>query len=111
MSIEMKITDFSFRAKLNDLKQIKKLAMPKIYDEFVKLTPIATGNAKANTSLDSNQAIQANYPYAAVLDTGRGFRDGQMRGSKQAPIGMSEPTKEFAKKLIPQIVQQLSRRR
>jgi len=84
--------------------------MPQLEKEFVKNTPIATGNAKANTRL-SGLVIEADYPYAFVLDAGRSFRDGQMRGSEQAPAGMSEPTREFAKRLIPQLIQQLARKR
>ena len=63
------------------------------YQEFIKNTPIKTGNAKRNTSLQGNQII-ANYNYANVLDKGRGYRDGQMRGSEQAPQGMTKPTIE-----------------
>jgi hypothetical protein len=63
------------------------------YQEFVKNTPVKTGNAKRQTSLQGNQII-ANYNYAEVLDLGRGFRDGQMRGSEQAPQGMTKPTIE-----------------
>jgi len=63
------------------------------YQEFVKNTPVKTGNARRSTSLQGNQ-INANYNYAEVLDQGRGFRDGQMRGSVQAPRGMTEPTIE-----------------
>jgi hypothetical protein len=66
------------------------------YQEFVKNTPIAKkngGNAKRSTSLQGNQIV-ANYNYANVLDKGRGYRDGQMRGSEQAPQGMTKPTIE-----------------
>jgi hypothetical protein len=110
MTTELKFIDLQFKAKLADLANIKAKAMPLIYAEFVKNTPIATGNARLSTQLN-NGNIEANYPYADVLDAGRGFRDGQMRGSEQAPDGMSNPTKEFAKKLIPQLIQQISRRR
>jgi len=110
MTVKFSIQDTQFKAKLHDLAQIKQLAMPQLYAEFVKNTPVATGLAKANTQF-TNGKIEANYPYAFVLDAGRGFRDGQMRGSVQAPKGMSDPTKEFAKKLIPQIVQKLASKR
>jgi hypothetical protein len=43
----------------------------------------------------TNNTILAGYPYAGVLDAGRGMRDGQMRGSNQAPKGMTEPTLKF----------------
>jgi len=109
MTVKFGIQDTKFKAKLHDLQQIVSLAMPQLEKEFIKNTPVKSGNAKANTSLKGN-VIEANYPYAFVLDAGRGFRDGQMRGSDQAPHGMSEPTKELAKKIIPQIVQKIGRR-
>lgn len=61
------------------------------YKKFVDVTPVKTGNAKRNTKKSGN-SIDANYPYAQVLDEGRGMRDGQMRGSTQAPKGMTQPT-------------------
>lgn len=61
------------------------------YQQFVKHTPIKTGNAKRNTRLKGT-TIDADYAYGDVLDKGRGYRDGQMRGSEQAPKGMTEPT-------------------
>ena len=68
----------------------KKLAQEG-YKKFREVTPQRTGNAKRNTKLNGTE-IQTNYPYARVLDDGRGFRDGQMRGSTQAPDGMTKPT-------------------
>jgi hypothetical protein len=50
--------------------------------QFVKLTPIDTGNARRKTSLNTRQVIEANYPYAQRLDQG---------WSKQAPQGMTKP--------------------
>lgn len=61
------------------------------YRKFVDVTPENTGYAKQNTRLAGNE-IHADYPYAGVLDEGRSYRDGQMRGSEQAPKGMTEPT-------------------
>ena len=69
------------------------------YQEFVKKTPVRTGNARKNTSLQGT-TINANYSYAEVLDKGRGFRDGQMRGSEQAPRGMTQPTIEALRQYI-----------
>ena len=101
MTVNLKFTDLQFKAKLADLAQIKAIAMPQVYREFVKLTPIDTGNARASTQLVNND-IQANYPYAGKLDEGY---------SNQAPDGMTHPAMEYAKQLIPQIVKQISNKR
>jgi len=94
-------------AKLNKAIKIKQTVMPQVFQKFKDLTPVANqkgkrlgGNAKNNTTIDNNYVIHADYQYAQVLDQGRGYRDGQMRGSDQAPRGMSEPSKEYAKQLI-----------
>jgi hypothetical protein len=110
MTVKATIQDTQFKAKLGDLKKFKSIVMPQLYAEFVKNTPVATGNAKVNTSM-KDTTITANYPYAFVLDAGRGFRDGQMRGSVQAPDGMTEPTIELAKKLIPKVLKDLGSKR
>ena len=101
MTVNLKFTDLQFKAKLADLAQIKAIAMPQVYREFVKLTPIDTGNARNSTQLINNE-IHANYPYADRLDTGY---------SDQAPDGMTHPAMDYAKRLIPQIVQQISNKR
>ena len=64
------------------------------FDVFRKNTPIKTGNARSNTSLQGNE-IHASYPYAAVLDKGRHMTASGARGSLQAPKGMTEPTIKF----------------
>lgn len=76
------------------------------FQEFYKMTPVnknpkakTRGNAKRMTTLSGNQ-IKANYPYANVLDQGRGYRDGQMRGSDQAPEGMTKPAIEELRKYV-----------
>lgn len=55
------------------------------YKVFLKNTPIASGAARRNTTLNGSE-IRANYPYAGKLDAGR---------SRQAPNGMVEPTLKF----------------
>jgi hypothetical protein len=105
-TVDMKLDFSKLTTKLNDLKKVRDQAMPLIYAEFKKDTPVDKGNARANTTYHAN-IIEAKYPYASVLDAGRGYRDGQMRGSEQAPKGMSEPTKEFAKKLLPQLIKKI----
>lgn len=61
---------------------------------FKSSTPVKTGNARRRTTTTARE-IRADYAYASVLDAGRGFRDGQLRGSEQAPNGMTEPTLQF----------------
>lgn len=93
-------------AMTNSLKRIQN-KLNKIpqeaYKEFVKNTPIKTGNAKRNTKL-KGKTIEANYQYAQVLDKGRHMTSRGMRGSEQAPEGMSKPTQEFIQKRITKIL-------
>jgi hypothetical protein len=89
----------SIQKKLNNLPK-------EAYQEFVKITPIAKkngGNAKRNTKL-KGKTIEANYTYATVLDKGRHMTSRGMRGSDQAPDGMSKPTEVFIKKRIDEIL-------
>jgi len=60
---------------------------------FKEETPIDSGNARRSTTLKSN-VIEADYPYAQVLNQGRRPTTRGMRGSKQAPEGMTKPTIE-----------------
>lgn len=86
----------------SSLKRIQKKLdnLPKeAYKEFVKNTPIKTGNAKRRTKL-KGKTIEADYQYAQVLDKGRHMTSRGMRGSEQAPIGMTKPTEQFIKKRI-----------
>jgi hypothetical protein len=73
------------------------------YKEFVKNTPVRSGNAKRNTRLKGN-TIEADYAYAGVLDKGRHMTSRGMRGSNQAPKGMTQPTVDFLRKRVAQIV-------
>jgi len=75
------------------LQKIDKLPR-EAYQEFVKDTPIRSGNARRKTKLSGNKII-AGYNYAQKLD--EGF-------SKQAPDGMTKPTEEFIKKRMTQII-------
>ena len=79
---------------MND-KQITDYA----YKTFKDITPIDTGYARSQT-LKSNNEITANYPYAKVLDKGRHMTNRGMRGSPQAPEGMSKPTMRAVKEYI-----------
>lgn len=64
------------------------------YKVFVSNTPVRSGNARRKTKLRKD-SIEANYPYAKRLDEGY---------SKQSPKGMVEPTLQFIRKRIKQIV-------
>lgn len=87
--------------KLKAAAGLKTFVMKEAFKTFTKYTPIRTGNAKSHTRLVNN-TIEANYSYASVLDQGRSIRDGQMRGSIQAPQGMTIPTTKEMYKLIKQ---------
>lgn len=104
MSIQFTVK-FNATTTLNNIKTVQaQLAnVPtEAYQHFKKITPIDTGNARQNTSLQG-RVITANYNYAAVLDKGRHMTSSGMRGSKQAPNGMSKPTEQFIRNRVRQI--------
>lgn len=71
------------------LQQQKRLLQnlpEQAYKEFVKQTPIKSGNARRNTKLKNKKQIVANYNYAQQLNEGY---------SKQNPDGMVQPTEEY----------------
>lgn len=78
-----------------DEKNISKFA----HKEFVANTPVRSGNARRNTKLSGNE-IQLNYPYGEVLDKGRHMTSRGMRGSTQAPKGMTKPTLEAVRRYV-----------
>lgn len=88
---------FNVNSLKNTVKSIQKKLnnLPKeAYTEFVKDTPIRTGNARRKTTLNGH-TINANYPYAQRLDDGY---------SPQSPDGMTKPTLAFVKKRLKQIM-------
>tara|TARA_B100001287_G_scaffold276783_1_gene289439 strand:- start:12738 stop:12959 length:222 start_codon:yes stop_codon:yes gene_type:complete len=60
-------------------------------DFFKKKTPKRSGTARRRTKLVNNKTINADYPYAKILDQGY---------SKKAPKGMSKPTGKFIQSLV-----------
>jgi hypothetical protein len=81
----------------SSLKNIQKKLdnLPKeAFTEFVKDTPIRSGNARRKTKLNGN-TITAGYAYAKRLDEGY---------SPQSPDGMTKPTEDFIKKRMAQIL-------
>lgn len=69
------------------------------YDYFRDVTPVRTGHARSQTTLKGN-TIDADYPYAKILDKGRHMTNRGMRGSTQAPEGMSKPTIEHIREYV-----------
>ena len=57
----------------------------KAHEQFVKNTPVRSGNARRNTRLNDTK-ISADYPYSQRLEDGY---------SKQAPQGMIDPTEKW----------------
>lgn len=77
-------------------RKFKKLeSLPKeAHPFFVKTTPIDTGNARNRTTLKQN-TIDARYNYANRLNEGY---------SRQAKNGMTDPTIDFLRKRVRQIL-------
>jgi hypothetical protein len=93
-------------AILKKTKQMRKDLgnLPKeAFQKFRDITPIASGNARNKTRLQGNKII-GEYPYASVLDKGRHLTARGARGSKQAPKGMTQPTLQFVRDRVNQIV-------
>lgn len=89
VDISDKLTDEVERIK-RQLKAVPQEAVK----EFRSLTPIRSGNARRNTTLQGD-TIRAHYPYAQRLDEG---------WSRQAPNGMTKPWEQWFRKRIKQIM-------
>lgn len=80
-----------------DLDRIRR-ELPSIakdaHKEFVRVTPIDSGNARQSTKLRRN-IISAAYAYANRLNAG---------WSRQARKGMTDPTVDFLRKLVMKIL-------
>jgi len=104
MSITLNVTfNNTVTKSLNRIKQKLQKLPQEAYKVFKDETPVKTGFAKRNTKLKGS-TISADYGYAEVLDKGRHMTRRGMRGSKQAPVGMSKPTTDYIKKRLAQIV-------
>lgn len=104
-SVQLSI-NFKPDAILKKTKQMRKDLgnLPKeAYKVFRDITPIATGNARNKTKLQGNRIV-GQYAYADVLDKGRHNTNRGMRGSKQAPKGMTQPTVQYIKDRVNKIV-------
>lgn len=104
MSIELKIDiKNNLKGQIQKIRNEIKNLPQEAYKVFKDNTPIKTGYAKKNTKLKKD-TITADYSYAKVLDKGRHMTSRGMRGSEQAPNGMSQPTEQFIKKRLKQIL-------
>ena len=82
MGIKISRRDLGLLQK--DVNKAVSNSMSSTYRYFRRITPKKSGNARSKTDYDQrNLIIEADYPYAARLDTG---------WSKQAPRGMTEPS-------------------
>jgi hypothetical protein len=71
-----------------------------LHRQMVQLTPIDTGLARRQTRLVNSKRIEAAYAYAKVLDQGRRMTNRGMRGSVQAPKGMTRPLRDWYRNYI-----------
>lgn len=97
LSLSVKFTD-KVTTKLKRVQKALDKLPQEALNEFVKNTPIRTGNARSKTRLRDKDTIGAMYPYAQKLDDGY---------SQQSPQGMTKPTEEFVKKRFDQIMKGL----
>jgi hypothetical protein len=81
-------------------RQVDSLGQ-QIFNEIMATTPVDTGRARQGWRYKKSPGgfvIENQVPYIGVLDQGRGFRDGQIRGSKQAPKGIVTPSLDIIKR-------------
>jgi len=102
MSLQVKVKN-NILGKNKRIKQKLKDLPKEAFKVFHDNTPVRSGNAKRKTTLSGNK-IRARYPYAEVLDKGRHMTSKGMRGSEQAPEGMTKPMEDFIRKRIKQIL-------
>jgi hypothetical protein len=91
--VYLKITDNLTPLLKSQIKELNDL-IPRAYSEFLKNTPVRSGNARRRTTLRKD-VIEANYPYAKRLDEGY---------SKQSPDGMVKPTEDFIEQEFKKII-------
>jgi hypothetical protein len=76
---------------LNKIKRDLQRYPEQAVQEYRRLTPVDKGFARRQTQLRGRDTIVRDYDYAEVLDRGRRVQGRQMRGSRQAPDGMTRP--------------------
>lgn len=91
--------DSEFRKLTAKLSKVPSDIMKEVHKVFVDNTPENTGYAKKHTKV-KDKTVEADYPYAFVLDGGRKRVGNKMQGSTQAPKGMTEPTIKEMEKIV-----------
>jgi hypothetical protein len=103
VELDAKFNSNNISNMLKEVKRELKKVPQEAYDFFVAHTPKKTGNARSKTKLKGS-VIQADYQYAEVLDKGRHMTSRGLRGSDQAPEGMTKPTEKFIQDRVNKIV-------
>jgi hypothetical protein len=80
----------SFKRQMEKLKEELEDLPEAAHAEFIKNTPVRSGNARRNTQLRDTRII-ANYNYSQQLEDG---------GSRQAPEGMIKPTEQWIQREV-----------
>jgi hypothetical protein len=80
----------SFKKQMAKLEKELEDLPEAAHAEFIKNTPVRSGNARRNTQLRDTKII-ANYDYSQDLELGR---------SRQAPDGMIKPTEEWIQREV-----------
>ena len=94
ISVTVKVTN-RLKPKTDRIKRKLALIPRRAYREWLKNTPVRTGNARRSTRFRRKDTIEAQYPYAQRLDQGY---------SKQSPEGMSKPVGEFIQREVNRIM-------
>ena len=87
-----KVNLTSFNQQMKRLEAALDSLPQDAHKEFVKNTPVRSGNARRNTKLQDNKIV-ADYAYSQRLDEGY---------SRQQPKGMTAPTEEWIRKEVDQ---------
>jgi hypothetical protein len=96
MSAKIQINNRAMQRAFSEIEKKMNRVPQEAYREWIKNTPVRSGNARRRTQLRGNE-IHANYAYASALDSG---------SSKQSPDGMSAPTAEFVQSRVEQIIRE-----
>ena len=93
MTVKLKVDSSEFKKLVKQASRVADTVVTGAFTEFYRKTPIRSGNARSNTSLDQpNRTIHADYAYADRLDHG---------WSKQfGGVGMTKPTIDYIEKTV-----------